>query len=58
MTTPEKKQRYDEATHQWIDAETPPADDALPVGKTGWKKPVNPEPNPEPSPEPNSETKE
>ena len=50
MTTPEKKQRYDEATHQWIDAETPPADDASPIGKTGGKKPVNPEPN--------SETKE
>ena len=50
MTTPEKKQRYDETTHQWTDTESPPADDALPISKTGGKKPVNPEPN--------SETKE
>ena len=44
MTTPDKKQRYDEATHQWVDQVTetplllPQADDVSPAGKTGGKK--------------------
>jgi len=42
MTTPEKKQRYDEKTHQWVDvpqhspaeeSARPPADDAASVSK-------------------------